>query len=307
VTGGVFLVTLGIIVVTFVALVTQGADIVAQASNGSGSIDQSSGGIAGFLVSAVQTFGIGVISTIASAVSAIAGLGTVLVLGTLLCFYFLADGDRGWTAATSRLTAWRRSEVDAAGGRAVGVLGGYMIGTGAISAFGALTQLAIMVVLGIPLAIPLAVLSFFGGFIPYIGSLLTTGLAFLVTVAVGSPQDVLIMGIYTLVFNIVTGNIVAPLVYGRAVSLHPAIVLLASPAGNEIAGVVGMFLVVPFLGVVATTWHTVLRVFGDPPEVTSDAPDEATEATEPGANDPEAIADASAAIVGASEPASSEG
>jgi predicted PurR-regulated permease PerM len=105
------------------------------------------------------------------------------------------------------------------------------------------------------------------------------------------------MGIYTLVFNIVQGNIVAPLVYSRAVNIHPAIVLLAIPAGNEIAGIVGMFLVVPFLGVVATTWRTVLRVFGDPPEATAEAAVAA----------PEVVSDASEVVAGGSEPAPSEG
>ena len=117
-----------------------------------------------------------------------------------------------------------------------------------------------MAILGIPFALPLAVLSFFGGFIPYIGSFITTGLAFLVTVATGSPQDIVIMGIFTIVFNIVQGNFVAPIVYSRVVSLHPAVVLVAIPAGSEIAGVIGMFLVVPFLGVVAAVWRTVLLV-----------------------------------------------
>jgi predicted PurR-regulated permease PerM len=162
------------------------------------------------------------------------------------------------------MAPWRRREADAAAGRAVGVLGGYMIGTGAISAFGAATQFVIMVILGIPLALPLAVLSFFGGFIPYIGSLVTTGLALLVTIAVGDTTDIVVMTLFTLVFNIVQGNIVAPLVYGKAVNIHPAIVLLAIPAGSAVAGVIGMFLVVPFLGVVATTWRTVLVVMGEP-------------------------------------------
>ena len=85
--------------------------------------------------------------------------------------------------------------------------------------------------------------------IPYIGSLIMTGLAFLVTVATGSPTDIAIMAIFTIVFNIVQGNFVAPIVYSKVVSLHPAVVLVAIPAGNEIAGVIGMFLVVPFLGV----------------------------------------------------------
>ena len=198
--------------------------------------------------------------------SALAGFVISIVLGSILTFYLLRDGGRGFDAATARLTAWRRDELEAAGRRATGVLGGYMIGTGAISAAGACSQFVIMWLLGIPLAWPLAVLSFFGGYIPYIGSLLTTGLALLVTIATGSTQDALIMLIFTLVFNIVQGNIVAPLVYSRAVSIHPAVVLLAIPAGAAVAGMAGMFLAVPVIGVVAATWRTVLRVFGSEPE-----------------------------------------
>jgi len=80
------------------------------------------------------------------------------------------------------------------------------------------------------------------------------------------------MGLFTIVFNIVQGNIVAPLVYGKAVNLHPAVVLAAIPAGGALAGIVGMFLAVPVLGVVATTWRTVLAVFGNDPPETAPAP-----------------------------------
>jgi len=143
----------------------------------------------------------------------------------------------------------------------VDVLGGYMIATGVISLFGAGTTWLLMIILGLPLALPIAVLSFFLGFIPYIGSFIATALAFLVTVAVGTTTDIAVMAIFTIVFNIAQGNFVAPLVYGRAVSLHPAVVLLAIPAGNAVAGVMGMFLVVPFLGVIAVSWRTVLHAF----------------------------------------------
>src|SRR4029078_5319194 len=122
-----------------------------------------------------------------------------------------------------------------------------------------------MTILEFTYALPLAVLAVFGGFIPYIGSLITTGLAFLVTVANGSPPDIAIMAIFTIVFNIVQGNIVAPIVYSRVVSLHPAVVLVAIPAGNASAGIIGMFLVVPFLGGVATVWRTVMRVLDTEP------------------------------------------
>ena len=70
------------------------------------------------------------------------------------------------------------------------------------------------------------------------------------------------MGIYTAVMNIVQGSVIAPLVYGRAVSLHPAVVLVAIPAGGTLAGVLGMFLAVPILGIAAGVWRHLLAAMG---------------------------------------------
>ncbi len=259
---------LGIIVIvglTLVSLAPPISDMINSAIAGSSSADSSTGGQAGVLVTVVQTFGTGVLVTIAGVLSTLAGIAVILLLATLLTFYFMRDGGAFWQAVLARVEPGRRSHVAVAGQKAFDVLGGYMLGTGAISIFGAATQFLIMVILGIPFALPLAVLAVFGGFIPYIGSLFTTALAFLVTVATGTPQDIAIMAIFTIVFNIVQGNIVAPIVYSRVVSIHPAVVLVAIPAGNEVAGVIGMFLVVPFLGVVAAVWRTVLRVLDTGP------------------------------------------
>jgi predicted PurR-regulated permease PerM len=269
-----------LIALTLISLAPVVNDMVNTAIAGSSSADTSAGGQAGVLVTLVQTFGAGVLLTIAAVLSSLGTLAVILLLATLLTFYFMRDGGGFWHTFLDRVEPGRRSHVAAAGSRAFNVLGGYMVGTGAISIFGAATQFLIMFILGIPFALPLAVLAVFGGFIPYIGSLITTGLAFLVTVATGSPQDIAIMAIFTIVFNIVQGNIVAPVVYSRVVSIHPAVVLVAIPAGNAVAGVIGMFLVVPFLGVVAAVWRTVLRVLDtepvpilDTPVPAADAPD----------------------------------
>ena len=196
--------------------------------------------------------------------SAVGSLVVVTVLSVMLAFYFLRDGGRLWSRSLARVRPEAAGAVDAAGSRAFEVLSGYMIGTGAISLVGATSQLVIMVLLGIPLALPIFVLSFFLCFIPYIGGFISTGLALLVTIAIGSPTDVAIMLVWTIVFNLVTGNIVSPLVYGKTVHLHPAVVLVAIPAGSAIAGIVGMFLVVPVIGVVAAIWRTVLEVIEMP-------------------------------------------
>ena len=267
VTVASIVITTVVVVLTVVSLATQMGPIVQAASDGAGQAVASNPQVLAWLQPLVSSSSDFLGQAAQAVVAGSVGLAVVSVIGVLLTFDFMRDGPRFWSFATSRLALWRRTEVEAAGGRAVGVLGGYMIGTGAIALFGAVSQFVIMAILGIPLALPLAVLSFFGGFIPYIGSILTTLLAFFVTLALGTPQDAAIMGVYTIVFNVVQGNFVAPIVYGRAVNIHPAIVLLAIPAGAALAGIAGMFLVVPFIGVFATTWRTGLLVLGDGPAV----------------------------------------
>jgi predicted PurR-regulated permease PerM len=259
-TLGATLAVVAIIALTVVSLAQSINEISATASAGATSADASTGGNAGLAVGLAGKFVGGTAGTVISAISSLAGVGVIVLLSVLLTYYFMRDGGAYWHEFLGRVEPGRRSHIERAGQRAFGVLGGYMVGTGAISLFGAATQFLIMTLLGLPYALPLAILAVFGGFIPYIGSLITTGLAFLVTVATGSPTDIAVMAIFTIVFNIVQGNFVAPIVYSKVVSLHPAVVLVAIPAGNEIAGVIGMFLVVPFLGVVSAVWRTVLQV-----------------------------------------------
>ncbi len=255
VTIGTSAAIIAVLVVTLAALTGPAAEVFSTATAGAEASGAQALGIGSF----VSAIGDGVLATIGAAVANVVGIVVVLLLGGFLTFYFIRDGGRVWQAVTRGVPADKRGLLDAAGGRAVDVLGGYMVGTAAISAFGAASQWLIMVLLGLPLAFPLAVLALFAGFIPYVGGFIATGLAFLVAVAVGDSTDIIIMFIYTIVFNIVQGNFVTPLVYGKAVSLHPAIVLLAVPIGNALAGIVGMFLVVPVAGVIATTWRAVLQ------------------------------------------------
>ena len=262
--GGGFLAITAVVVITFIALLEQLEAIGRTAVTGAGSASSAAGGTLDLLVSAVKTGGADLVQTAAAIASAIGSAAVVVILSVLLSFYFLKDGGRLWNRTISRVRPEAAGEVEAAGSRAFEVLSGYMIGTGAISLVGATSQLVIMLVLGIPLALPIFVLSFFLCFIPYIGGFISTGLAFLVTIAVGSTQDIVIMAVWTIAFNLVTGNIVSPLVYGRTVHLHPAVVLVAIPAGAAVGGILGMFLVVPFIGIVAAVWRTVLVVIGMP-------------------------------------------
>jgi predicted PurR-regulated permease PerM len=216
-----------------------------------------------WLVRFVQEIEAGATLDLGRLLAATFGLVLFLVLAFLLTFFFLRDGHAAWAHAMARVPPGRRTPLDEAGRRSVDVLAGYMLGTAVISAFGGFTSGLIMVLLGLPLALPIAVLTFFLSFIPYVGGAVTTALAFLIAVAVGEPSDIVIMAVYTVVFNIVQGSFVAPIVYGNSLRLHPAVVLMAVPVGGEIAGMLGMFLVVPIVAIVSATWVLVRQAIDD--------------------------------------------
>jgi predicted PurR-regulated permease PerM len=91
-------------------------------------------------------------------------------------------------------------------------------------------------------------------------------MALLVGLAFGSTADIVILLVYTVVFNIIQGNVVTPLVYRNSVHLHAAVILLAIPAGGAIAGTAGMFLAVPILGLWAVSWRPILHLLEAPSE-----------------------------------------
>ena len=228
------------------------ADIVRVAVDGADELSLP------WLADVVDDIGSELVIDLRGAVRGVAVVALNLVLALMLAYFFLRDGPGWWRRSLARLDEGQRQRVGAAGGHAVEVLGGYVTGTAIISLFGAVTSALIMVVLGLPLALPVGIFTFFGGFIPYLGSFLATAMATLIAIAVGTTSDVIVMLIFTVIFNIIQGNFVTPLVYGRTFSLHPAIILLAIPAGYEIAGILGMFVVIPFIAIVAATWRTLL-------------------------------------------------
>jgi predicted PurR-regulated permease PerM len=263
-TAGLTVVIVGVTTLAVASLTSSVDDIARGMDEGARSADDSLGGLGGLLAALSDSVGSGSVEAVLAVTSRMAGVSVIALIGVILAFVALRDGPRTWTRLTGRLAPWRRDELDKAASQAVGVLSGYMLGTGAVSLFGAGTQWLLMVVLGIPLALPVFVLAFLGGYIPYFGSAITTFMADLLALSTGDAFTLVVFVGFTLVFNVVQGNIVQPLVFSRAVNIHPAVALLAIPAGGAIAGILGMFLVVPFIGVVAAIWRSLLAVMGTP-------------------------------------------
>src|SRR4051794_1855747 len=124
-------------------------------------------------------------ANVSDLVGTAATIGTIAILGTFLTFFFMMDGDKAWIWFLSSANTWRREAITTSGHVALERVGGYLRGTAAIAAFDAVVEGLFLVLLGVPNPAPLAIIVFFGRFIPYVGPLVTTVVLLLAALASG--------------------------------------------------------------------------------------------------------------------------
>ncbi len=108
-----------------------------------------------------------------------------------------------------------------------------------------------LIILGVPLAVALAVLTFVAGFIPIVGALAAGAVAVLVALVSNGPTTALIVLIIIIIVQQVESNVLQPVLQGRSLNLHAAIVVLSVTAGGALFGITGAFLAVPLVAVAA--------------------------------------------------------
>jgi predicted PurR-regulated permease PerM len=178
-----------------------------------------------------------------------------LLLSLVTTFFFVKDGDR-LTAAALRLAGpERRAELSDLSQRAWATLTGYVRGTTANGVINGTLMGVGLAILGVPLALPIAVLTFVGAYFPLVGAFATGALAALVALASQGPVTALVVVGLTVLIHNVEGYLVGPIVLGRSVHLHPLAVLLALGVGGAIAGIIGAFLAVPVAAVAVSTFQ----------------------------------------------------
>ena len=77
--------------------------------------------------------------------------------------------------------------------------------------------------------------------------------AALVALVTQGPTTALIVIVLVLVVQQLEGNVLQPILVGRTMDLHPALVIIAVTAGGTLAGITGAFLAVPVVAVAAVT------------------------------------------------------
>lgn len=187
----------------------------------------------------------------ATAASTAAEVLAGLLLLFVLLFFYLKDGRRLTDGINSVMPARIRPRLARAADLAWDTLGSYFRGQLMVALVDAVFIGIGLLIVGIPLAVPLAVLIFFGALFPLVGAVVTGSLAVLVGLADGGPVTAIIVLAIILGVQQVEGNVLQPFIIGRAISLHPLVVILAITGGGVLFGILGAFLAVPVAAIVA--------------------------------------------------------
>ncbi|SDM34491.1 AI-2E family transporter [Nonomuraea jiangxiensis] len=186
---------------------------------------------------------------------ALAGVKTVgeIVIGTVLAIIlsiYFVHGGHGFFRWLVRLApASARSSLTETGDLIYTVIGRYIRGVAIVGAVDGFFIGMALWILGVPIALPLAVLTFVGAFLPVVGAFVAGLLAAVVAlVAKGWLVALIVVGV-TVAVQQIEGHVLAPQIYGKALHLPGALILLAITVGSVIAGIAGAFLAAPVTSV----------------------------------------------------------
>lgn len=209
--------------------------------------------------STLQDRGDQIANGVFTGVSAVGSMLVTLVLMLVLTFFFIKDGPRFLPFVrriVGRNAGRHFTEVLT---RSWNTLGGFIRTQAIVSLVDAVLIGAALVLLGVPLAWALAVITFLAGFIPIVGAFTAGALAVLIALVANGLTTAIIVLVVIIAVQQLEGNILQPFLQSRAMNLHPVVVLLGVAAGSGLFGIIGAFLAVPVAAVVAV----ILRYIGE--------------------------------------------
>lgn len=190
------------------------------------------------------------------ALSITSSVGTAATSGLTMIFclfFFLKEGRSIWLWCVRLLPAPARVPVHESAIRGWATFGSYVRTQIQVAAIDAVGIALGAFFLGVPLAIPIGVITFFAAFVPILGALTSGVIAVLVAAVNGGLTKAIIMLVIILVVQQVESNILQPFMMSNAVSLHPVAVMLVITAGSAIAGIAGAVFSVPIAAFINAT------------------------------------------------------
>ncbi len=179
-----------------------------------------------------------------------------LLLATLLTFFMLRDGERfvAWWCGRATTATGRARRRDAANA-AWRALGAFLRGAALLGVVEAVAIGGTAALVGGALVAPIMLFTFFGAFVPVVGATAAGVVAVLVTLVTGGIGAAIIVAVVAVVVQQFDNDLLAPVIYGRALQLHPVVILVSVLAGGALFGLAGTMLAVPVVAVCVSAWR----------------------------------------------------
>jgi predicted PurR-regulated permease PerM len=174
----------------------------------------------------------------------LSSLVVFLGLTFLSTFFLLKDGPqiRHWAEGHMRV---QRRVAHGMGQRMLQSLRGYFVGVTAVAVFNGVVVGLGALLLGVPLSGSIAVVTFVGAYVPYLGAWTAGGFSVLVALGGAGTDAAIGMIVVQLLANGLLQQLIQPIAYGAALGIHPLAVLLVTIAGGSLFGAVGLILAAP--------------------------------------------------------------
>ena len=173
-----------------------------------------------------------------------------LVTVLVMAFFLLLDGPRWMDALFRRLPLEHERRARGVADEMARVVGGYVVGSVAIAAAAGLFSFAMMKLLGLPFAVPLAVLMALTALIPLIGSAIGATPIALVAALDSFPTALIIWVVAFVVYQQIESHVLGPYVYKRTLALHPLLAIVSVLAGASLLGILGALLAIPIAAMI---------------------------------------------------------
>src|SRR4051794_22958536 len=183
---------------------------------------------------------------VADGLKRLSSLVFFLSLTALSLFFLLKDGPqiRTWAERHMRVPPAMAHQMS---GRMLESLRGYFLGVTIVAAFNAVVVGLGALLLGVPLAGTIAVVTFLGAYVPYLGAWSAGAFAVALALAGQGETAAIVMIVIVLLANGILQQIVQPIAFGATLSLNPLVVLIATIGGGCLFGMIGLILSAPLV------------------------------------------------------------
>ncbi|WP_238019078.1 AI-2E family transporter [Dactylosporangium sp. AC04546] len=211
---------------------------------------------------------LGVGAAVANGAVLIGQVAIGVLAGVYLLYYLLRDGHRVVAAVERRVPGPSHEYVE----QAATQLRRYMLGTTVVALMDAAVITLGAAVLRVPFLLTIAVVTFVTAFVPYLGAWVAAIFAVLLALGAGGVTAAVWMVVIVLITQNVLEGILRPFVFGRALNLHPVVVLAATVLGAALGGLCGVFLAPPLAAIARTWWNARRQLTAAPAPTPAPAP-----------------------------------